>query len=85
MKIGDATYSHIVNPLTGSAISLYDTVIVVSYAGNYGNGALGDALSTSFMMSSLEEIKEAETNYGVKAIVIKDDTVIYKNADIELK
>ena len=85
VKIGDATYSHIVNPLTGSAISLYDTVIVVSYAGNYGNGALGDALSTSFMMSSLEEIKEAETNYGVKAIVIKDDTVIYKNADIELK
>ena len=77
VKIGEQTYSHIVNPVTGSAINLYDTVIVISDAQTYGNGALGDALSTSLMMSSLEEINEVENSVGVHVIAIKNDAVVY--------
>ena len=79
VKIGDVTYSHIVNPNTGSAINNYDAVVVVST-----NGTLGDALSTSFMLSSLEEIKEAETKNNVQVVVIKDKRVLYKSSSLEL-
>ena len=81
--IDGVNYSHIINPKTGSAVSLYDTVIVVAN-GDYGNGALGDVLATSFMMSELEEIKEAEKEIGVNVIVIKDDKILYKSESIEL-
>ena len=81
--IDGVNYSHIINPKTGSAVSLYDTVIVVAN-GDYGNGALGDVLVTSFMMSELEEIKEAEKENGVNVIVIKDDKILYKSESIEL-
>ena len=83
VKIGDTTYSHIVNPLTGSAINDYDAVIVVM-DNKYGNGAIGDALSTSLMMSTLDEIKEMEKSIGFETIVIKDNAVIYKSESIEL-
>lgn len=81
--IDGVTYSHIINPESGSAASLYDEVIVISKA-VYGNGYLGDVLSTSFMMSSLDEIKEAETKFEVKAIVIKDSSILYQNEGIEI-
>ena len=77
--INGVTYSHIINPYTGSAINNYDEVIVIS-----SDGAFGDALSTSMMFNTLDEIKELETKYDVKTLVIKDKKVIYKNEGIEL-
>ncbi|MCR5505549.1 MAG: FAD:protein FMN transferase, partial [Bacilli bacterium] len=49
VTIDGVTYSHIVNPFTGSVINNYDLTFVT---GN--NGALCDVLSTSFMMMELE-------------------------------
>ena len=82
--IDGVTYSHIVDPFTGSAKSLYDAVIVISDFNNEFNGTIGDMLSTSFMMSSLDEIKAVEASSKVKVVVIKDDSVLYKSESIEL-
>ena len=79
VKIGDITYSHIVNPVNGSAINENDAVIVIS-----DNGALGDALSTSMMMNTIDEIKDIEAEQNVKAIVIKDNKIVYQNSEIEV-
>lgn len=79
VKIDDQIYSHIVNPYTGSAINNYDTVIVVS-----SSGYLGDAISTSFMLSSIDEIKQIEQTQNVKAIAIKDKNIVYKNESLEV-
>lgn len=79
VKIGDITYSHIINPLNGSAINENDTVIVIS-----DKGYLGDALSTSLMMNSVEEIRAIETALNVKTIVIKNEQIIYSHQDIEV-
>ena len=79
VKIDDQMYSHVVNPYTGSAINNYDTVIVIS-----DSGYLGDALSTSFMLSSVDEIKTMEQSKNVKALVIKDKTIVYKNDSLEV-
>ena len=82
--IDNDTYSHIVNPLTGSAKPLYDAVIVINSTIGFMNGSLGDALSTSLMMSSLEEIKEVEEKENIEVIIIKDDDVLYKSDSVEL-
>lgn len=79
VKIGDTTYSHIINPNDGSAINLNDAVVVIS-----DNGALGDALSTSMMNNTVDEIKAIETQYHVQTIVIKNNEVIYQNSGIEV-
>ncbi len=79
VKIGDITYSHIINPNNGSAINLNDAVIVIS-----DNGALGDALSTSMMNNTIDEIKAIETQYNVQTIVIKNNEIIYQNSGIEV-
>jgi thiamine biosynthesis lipoprotein len=79
VKIGETTYSHIINPITGSAINENDAVIVIS-----DSGYLGDALSTSMMMNTVEEIKQIEIEQNVKTIVIKNNNVIYSNKDIEV-
>lgn len=79
VKIDNQMYSHIINPYTGSAINNYDTVIVIS-----DSGYLGDALSTSFMLSSVDEIKAMEQSKNVKALVIKDKTIVYKNESLEV-
>ena len=72
-------YSHIINPKTGSAINEQDAVIVVS-----DSGYLGDILSTSMMMNTLEEIKEIEKEQDVKCIVIKDKEITYVNEELEV-
>lgn len=87
--IDGVAYSHIINPKTGSAVigsagSLYDTVMVIDDNGD-GHGALGDVLSTSLMMSTLDEIKEKEKELGFEVIVIKDDKVKYKSESLELR
>jgi len=79
VKIDNQIYSHIVNPYTGSAINNYDTVIVIS-----SSGYLGDAISTSFMLSSIDEIKQVEQAQNVKAIAIKDKNIVYKNESLEV-
>lgn len=79
VKIGDITYSHIINPNNGSAINVNDAIIVVS-----SSGALGDALSTSMMMNTVDEIKEIEISQNVKTIVIRNKQVIYSHEGLEL-
>ena len=83
MEIDGTTYSHIISPLTGSAINVYDAVIVISdLKENYG--LLTDALSTVFMMSTLEEVKQLEKSTGVNVILIDDDNIVYKSESLEL-
>ena len=84
VKIGDITYSHIINPNDGSAVNLYDSVIVIAPAHGQYNGYKTDALSTSFMMSTLEEIKSFDDSSDISVIVIKDDNVLYQSNDVEL-
>lgn len=79
VKIGDTVYSHIVNPVTGSAITNYDAVIVLS-----DDGYLGDALSTSMMMNTISEIEQIETAQNVKTIIIKDGKIVHKHVGIEV-
>ena len=71
---------HIVNPFTGQLADQYDMVVVVSE-----DASLGDALSTSMMMSSIDEIKELETSLNVKAIVIKNGSILYENSGLGVK
>ena len=78
-EINGVTYSHIVNPITGSAINNYESVRVVSNL-----GYLGDVLSTVMMMSSIDEIKALETKYRVKALAIKDKQIVYRNSELEV-
>lgn len=79
VTIGDVTYSHIVNPFTGSTLTQYDTVRVVTES-----GYLGDALSTSLMLSSLEEIKKVEQDLNIQVIVSKDNQIVYKSDSLEV-
>lgn len=85
--IDNVTYSHIINPYTGSAISQYDAVIVIyKTIESLGKaGIFSDALSTSFMMASLDEIKEYDqASSKLDVIVIKDNAVLYQSEGVEL-
>ena len=79
VDIGGVTYSHIVNPITGSAINENDAVIVVSDTGYYG-----DAISTSMMMNTIDEIKELEVAHNLKTIVVKNGQIVYSHQDLEV-
>ena len=79
VTINGVTYSHIINPVNGSAINENDAVIVISDKGYYG-----DAMSTSLMMNNVDEIKEIEVGHDIKTIVIRDGNIIYKNEGIEV-
>lgn len=79
VEIGDVTYSHIINPVTGSAINLNDAVIVISDKGYYG-----DAMSTSLMMNTVDEIKQIEIEHNIQTIVIRNNQIVYKNEKIEV-
>ena len=83
VEIDGTTYSHIISPLTGSAINTFDSVIVVSELKD-GYGLFTDALSTSFMMNTLEEVKELEKDTGVNVVLIKDDKIVYKSESLTL-
>lgn len=73
------TYSHIVNPFTGSALAKYDAIIVISDL-----AYKGDAFATSLMNNTIEEIKEIENTSNIKVIVAKGGEVLYKNESIVL-
>ena len=77
--IDGVTYSHIINPVTGSALNVNDAVIVVS-----DKGYFGDAMSTSLMMNTIDEIKELEATCNIKTIVIRNKQIVYKNEEIEV-
>ena len=79
VTIEGVTYSHIINPTNGSAINENDAVIVISDKGYYG-----DAMSTSLMMNSIDEIKAIEVEHNIKTIVIKNNQIAYKNENIEV-
>lgn len=79
VKIGDITYSHIINPTTGDATNLQEAVIVVS-----SSGYKGDALSTSLVNCSLEEIKQVEQEENIKVIVVNNKTITYKSESLEV-
>ena len=79
VTIDGVTYSHIINPITGSAINENDAVIVISDKGYYG-----DAMSTSLMMNTIEEIKEIENKHNIQTIVIKNHKIVYKNESLEV-
>lgn len=80
VTINGVRYSHIINPSTGSAVTNYDEVIVIS-----DNGTYGDAFSTSMMYNTIDEIKDLDEKLNLKTIVIKDKEVFYKNKGIILK
>ena len=77
--IDNVKYSHIINPNNGSAINENDAVIVVSDKGYYG-----DAMSTSLMMNTVEEIKAIEVEHNIKTIVIKNNAIVYRNEGLEV-
>ena len=79
VTIDGVTYSHIINPTNGSAINENDAVIVISDKGYYG-----DAMSTSLMMNTIEEIKTIESERDIKTIVIRNNEIVYKNENIEV-
>lgn len=73
------TYSHIINPINGSAINKHDAVIVIS-----SKGYIGDVLSTSMMNNEIDEIKAIENAQNVKCIVIDNKAISYINSDLEV-
>ena len=79
VTINGTTYSHIINPVNGSAVNENDAVIVISDKGYYG-----DAISTSMMMNTVEEIKEIEKEHNIKTIVVKNKQIIYCHEEIEV-
>ena len=79
VTIDDKTYSHIVNPFTGSAEAQYDAIIVIN-----DDASIGDALATSLMNNTIEEIQTIEASLNIKVIVAKGGEVLYKNEAIEL-
>lgn len=82
--VDGVTYSHIINPVTGSAkVGNYDQITVIT-PDVWNKGALGDALSTSLMMGDENDIKEAETNFEVKVIAIKGGNIVYKSDGVTL-
>ena len=83
VEIDGQMYSHIINPYTGEATNFCDEIIVISEEGSF-NGALSDVLSTSLMLSSLDEIKEVENNYPVSVIAITGGEIYYKSESITL-
>lgn len=78
VKIDGVTYSHIINPITGSAINNYDAVVVVS-----ATGAVGDAFSTSLMMNTVPEIQAIEVSKNIQVIAIKNNSIVYCNNELK--
>ena len=79
VTINGITYSHIINPIDGSAVNKHDTVIVIS-----SSGFLGDALSTTMMLCDIDEIKELENKCNVQTIVIDEGQIIYQNENVQI-
>ena len=79
VEIDGVKYSHIIDPKTGKANHPYDGVIVITE-----DGAFGDALCTSMMMNTIDQVKQIEIDCNVQTIVYKDNQITYKNDAIEV-
>lgn len=79
VEIDGIKYSHIVNPIDGSAINKHDAVIVIS-----NNGFIGDALSTAMMLCNLDEIKGLEQKCNVQTIVVDNGKTSYVNENVTI-
>ena len=79
VEIDGKVYSHIINPIDGSAINKHDAVIVLS-----DSGYLGDILSTALINETVENIEILEKKFNVQTLVIKDKNIVYKNENIEV-
>ena len=79
VEIDGKTYSHIINPIIGSAINEHDAVIVIS-----NSGYLGDILSTDFVNESLDSISQLDAYFNVRSIVIDNNQIVYCNDGITL-
>lgn len=77
--IDGVTYCHIIDPYSGSATPVNDAVVVITQ-----NGMFGDALSTSMMHCTLEEIKKLETLIYMKILVINDGQITYQSKGLEV-
>lgn len=80
VTIDGVTYSHIVNPITGSVINNYDMAYVIA-----NNGALADALSTTFMISTVDEVKSLVDKFGAQALLYNDGEIVYKTEGFVIK
>jgi len=78
-EVNGITYSHIINPFTGSAVSKHETVVVIN-----DNATLMDIYSTVFMMLDTEEITKIANENNFKVIVIDNKQITYKDSEIEL-
>ena len=78
--IDKITYTHIINPFTGSARTKYDLVFV---SGEYGY--LTDYLSTALINMEITDIKEIENSCNVKCFVYKGNEFLYINDNLEVK
>ena len=82
--VDDKTYSHIINPFTGSAeVGNYDQITVIG-GDAWSKGALGDVLSTSLMLGDESDIKKAEKDFEVKVIALKGGKIEYKSDGVTL-
>ena len=90
VKIGDITYSHIINPETGRAINENDAVVIISDNSDkdsFGGGTVGDVYSTALMNNTLDEIKNQELHFeyfNIKVLVIKNGEIIYRSEGIDI-
>ena len=87
LNINGNKHTHIINPFSGKNLCNYQTVII---KGNIDESAFLDALSTSFMLMDIEEIKQYINNKNLGVILINNDEIIsnligYEGASNEIK
>lgn len=79
-EINGIEYSHIINPINGSATPLYDFVVVI-----HEDGMISDTLSTALMNEKeTTTFKALETELGVKLLVGKDNQIVYQSESLEV-
>lgn len=79
IEVDDVRYSHIINPITGSAVSNYDLVVIKS-----DDSFFGDIFSTLIMMLDLNEIEILKEKYNLELLVYKDNNIVFKTDSWEL-
>lgn len=72
--IDDVLYTHIINPKTGFNENYYDIVTLIGE-----DSAKLDILSTALFNMKLEEIQALLANMDVKAILVKNNQIVYSS------
>lgn len=85
--IGPNRYSHIVNPMTGSAIAENDLGVVI---GNIESNAMLDAFSTAVCLIPSGELAELEKRiedkgYDIGIFAMKEGTDVYLSEDFDVE